>query len=188
MVMDIADLSTRRNVPDHKKYRFIHSHFTPDLRYKFQIYSSGRSFQHQWLVRYPWLKCGERENGGYCQPCVMFSLIVGFRADPEVLVSSPLLNFKKALEILEKHIGRDYHKLAVVKMDTFMKVMSGSQDSISVQLSNLAKDLAATNRKKLQLSIIETIILCGRQNITLHGSREASLDVEQPTCDNHGNF
>ena len=118
----------------------------------------------------------------------MFSLTVGFRADPGVPVSSPLLNFKMALEILEKHMGRDYHKLAVVKMDTFTKVMSGSQDSISVQLSNLAKDLAATNRKKLQLSVIDTIILCGCQNITLRGSRDASLDVKQPTYDNHGNF
>ena len=150
MVMDIAEFSTKHTVPDHEKYRYINSHFTPDLRYKFQKNSGGRSFQHQWLVRYPWLKYSEQENGGYCLPCIMFGRTIGFRADPGVLVSSPLLNFKKALEILEKHMSRDYHKLAVVKMDTFVKVMSGSQDSISVQLSNVAKDLVATNRKKLQ--------------------------------------
>ena len=117
----------------------------------------------------------------------MFGRTVGFCAGPGVLVSSPLLNFRKALEILEKHMGKDYHKLAVVKLETFVKVMSGSQDSISVQLSNVAKDHVATNRKKLQ-SIIETVILCGRQNIPLRGSRDASLDIERATCENHGNF
>ena len=34
----------------------------------------------------------------------MFSrLIVAFRADPGVLVCNPLINFKKALEIMDKH-------------------------------------------------------------------------------------
>ena len=56
----------------------------------------------------------------------MFSrLSVGFRADPGVLVRNPLINFKKALEIMDKHERKDYHKDAVVRMDTFVKVMSG---------------------------------------------------------------
>ena len=185
--MDIAKFSMKHNVPDHEKYRFVSNHFTPDLQYKFKKNSIGRSFQHQWLVRYPWLKYSEQVNGGYCLPCVMFGRTVGFRADPGVLVSSPLLNFKKALEILEKHMGKDYHKEAVVKMDTFVRVMSGSQDNISVQLSNVAKDLVSTNRKKLQ-SIIETIILCGRQNIPLRGTYDTTLDLERHACVNHGNF
>ena len=43
------------------------------------------------------------------------------------------------------------------------------------------------NRKKLQ-SIIETVILCGRQNIPLRGSHDAGLDLERGACENHGNF
>ena len=64
-----------------------------------------------------------------------------------------------------------------MKMESFvkvMKVMSGQQDSISIQINNAAKELVATNRKKLQ-SIIETIILCGQQNIPLHGHRDVML-------------
>ena len=55
------------------------------------------------------------------------------------------------------------YKEAVVNMDMFVMVISGSQDSISVQLNNATKDIVAMNGKKLQ-SIVETITLCGRQN------------------------
>ena len=101
----------------------------------------------------------------------MFGRTVGFCADPGVLVSSSLLNFKKAFEILEKYIGKDYHKGAAVKMDMFVKWLTGQH------LCPVTKDLVATNRKKLQ-SIIETIILCDRQNKRLHGSHDATLDLE----------
>ena len=131
----------------------------------------------------------KQENGGYCLPCVMFSRNRSLRADPGVLVSSPLVNFKKALETLENHTGKLYHKEAVATMDTFLKVMRSQQEKISVQLNDAAKQLVATNRKKLQ-SIVETIILCGRQNIPLRGHRDSAVDLEGTTSEgkNHGNF
>ena len=58
-----------------------------------------------------------------------------------VLVSYALTKFKLAIENLKKH---DYHKEAVVKMESFVKVMSGQQDSISVQINNAAKEPLAT--------------------------------------------
>ena len=90
------------------------------------------------------------------------------------------------IDSLKKHEEKEYHKEAVVKMDAFMRVMSGQQDSVSIQINNAAKELVARNRKKLQ-SIIETIILCGRQNIFLRGHRDAGTDMER-TCESHGNF
>jgi hypothetical protein len=64
--------------------------------------------------------------------------------------------------------------------------MSGQQDSISVQINKATMELVAKNRKKLR-SIIETVILCGRQNIPLCGHRDAGTDVEHAS-ENHGNF
>ena len=187
MATDIAEFCKRESVADHEKYQFINHHFSPDVKYKFPKSSTtGRSFQYQWLVRYPWLKYSEQEDGGYCLPCVMFYASKNFRAQAGVLVSYAFTNFKHAIEILKKHEQKDYHKEAVVKMESFMKVMSGQQDSISVQINNAAKELVATNRKKLQ-SIIETIILCGRQNIPLRGHRDAGTDLER-ACGGHGNF
>ena len=78
-----------------------------------------------------------------------------------MLVSYAFTNFMHAIEIFRKYEQKDYNKEAVVKMQSFVKVMSGQQDSISLQINNAAKNLVATNRKKLQ-SIIETIILCGQ--------------------------
>ena len=187
MVTDIAEFRKRVSVADHEKYQFINHHFSPDMKYKFPKHSTtGRSFQHQWLVRYPWLKYSEQEDGGYCLPCVMFYMSKNFCAQAGVLVSYALTNFKHAIDNLKKHEQKDYHKEAVVKMESFVKVMSGQQDSISVQIDNAAKELVATNRKKL-LSIIETIILCGRQNIPLRGHRDAGTVLECES-EGHGNF
>ena len=72
------------------------------------------------------------------------------RPGTEVLVSTPLTNFRKALEMLEKHSGRDYHKMAVVTMGSFASVMTGQQESVSVQLSDAAQELIVKSRKKLQ--------------------------------------
>ena len=146
--VDIADFSKRRTT-DHEKYHFITNHSSPDLLYKFPRASSGRTFQYQWLVKYPWLRYSKKENGGFCLPCVMFSRCRNFHAGPGVLVSTPLTNFKKALEALGKHIGREYHKEAVTVMDNFMSVMSGQTERVLVQLSDAAKDVVAKNRRKL---------------------------------------
>ena len=50
-----------------------------------------------------------------------------------------------------------------MKLEEFTKVMSGQQQSIRVRLNESARELVASNRRKLQ-SIVETIVFCGRQN------------------------
>ena len=65
--------------------------------------------------------------------------------------------------------------------------MTGQQSSICAQLNDVAKEIVAKNRKKLQ-SIIETIILCGRQDIPLRCHHDSGLDLERSACESHGNF
>ena len=72
-------------------------------------------------------------------------------------------------------------------MDAFNRVMSGQQANIRVQLNDAAKQVVASNRKKLH-SIVETIVLCGRQNIPLRGHHDSGLDLECSTIVSHGNF
>ena len=128
----------------------------------------GDVSKHSWLKLFPWLMYSKHENGGYCLPCVMFSRNVSLRADPGILVGTALTNFRKALEILRKHVNKDYHKNAVTVLDSFLSGMSGRQKAVSIQLSDIAREQVAHNRKKLG-SIIDNIILCGRQNISLRG-------------------
>lgn len=48
-------------------------------------------------------------------------------------------------------------------------------------------DRVAINRERLK-SIVNTIVLCGRQNIPLRGHYDSGTDVEKHTSANHGNF
>ena len=83
----------------------------------------------------------------------------------------------------------EYHKDAIAVCDAFVVTMIGKQESVLVQLREGARETIQINRKKLR-SIIETIALCGRQNISLHGHQDSSSDIEgeQAAGNNHGNF
>ena len=123
---------------DDKKYQMIVDHFVPDATYKFPKASNGRSFQYKWLAKYPWLRYSEKADGGFCIACVLFSHSSNFRSDPGVLVNTPLTDFKRALEKLNYHSERVYHKTATVKMDAFIKVMTGKKQNIQSQLDMIS--------------------------------------------------
>ena len=57
------------------------------------------------------------------------------------------------------------------------------------RLSKSLADRIAMNRKKLE-STINTIIVCGRQNIPLLGHQDSATDIERDVAGiaNHGNF
>ena len=112
----------------------------------------------------------------------------GYRgSEPGILVQHPLTHFGKALEMMHKHSEKEYHKLAVVRSDEFVSVTSGRQSSIQCQLNKATAETVVMNRKKLK-SIINNIILCGRQNFPLRGHSDSSTDLEEHASANHGNF
>ena len=135
---------------------------------------------HSWLVRYAWLRYSKSCNGGFCLPCVLFAKQNGFRSAPDLFIRKPMgdsdSHFVKALELFKQHNERDYHKQAVISLEEFMKVISNKQPSIITQLNQQAMRQIKSNRSKIR-GIIETIILCGRQNIPLRGHRDAATDL-----------
>uniref|UniRef100_A0A1X7V4B7 Uncharacterized protein n=1 Tax=Amphimedon queenslandica TaxID=400682 RepID=A0A1X7V4B7_AMPQE len=108
---------------------------------------------------------------------------------PGILFSKPLINFKKALEIIRKHIKKDHHQASVVKSDKFMKVMSNQQPAITSILNRAVADQVGVNCQKL-MSIFQTIVFRGRQNIHLRGHRDNITDLEKDVSGwhNHGTF
>ena len=185
---DIGAFVGAEDISDSDKYRLVEEHFVPEPAYKFPRASNGRSFQHRWLLSYHWLRYSELKEGGYCLPCALFyKPTVNFRSDPGVLVTKPLTNFQKALEILKKHSEKQFHRSAVSQMEEFLKVMRNEQPSIRRQLSEATAKRIATNHQKLR-SIVETIVLCGRQNIPLRGHRDSIMDIERTPNAQHGNF
>lgn len=130
-----------------------------------------RKFQSSWFSKYPWLTYSRSENGGYCACCIFFANPSG---NLGVLARSPLVKFKKALEVLALHEKTESHKNALVKMDAFLEYMSGKRQSVSAQLSSSYAAQIEHNRKVLR-SVIATIELCGRQGLALHGHRDTLM-------------
>ena len=129
------------SVNDDDKYNLIVNHPTPSAT---DVYPSGsdcRRFQSTWFTKYQWLRYSKHDNGGYCLPCVLFARSVNRRADPGALVSKPLVNFRKALELLRLHAEKMYNKTAVVSFEAFQKVMTKIQHSIARQIDLASQQL-----------------------------------------------
>lgn len=59
--------------------------------------------------------------------------------------------------------------------------------AIDAQLSSMRRKNIVKNRLKLN-SIVETVILCGRQGIPFRGRRDDNPHVQENYHANHGNF
>lgn len=74
----------------------------------------------------------------------------------------------------------------------FLHVYEGKSDDICSQIDKGRKELAVQNRQKL-LPIVNTVIICGRQEIALRGHSDSGLirreaKEEVDTSSNDGNL
>ena len=191
MEFDFWVLISERNngwsIEDADKYNLIINHLALNPTDVFPSRNSRR-FQFSWLTRFNWLRYSKYDNGGYCLTCVLFvraGLSPG--VDPGALVCKPFVNFRRATELLGEHAKRQYHKATLLSMEAFQGVMSQEQPSLAHQMDTACQQLVDKNWAKFR-SIVETVLLCGRQNISLRGHRDSSLDVEKSPNAPHGNF
>ena len=134
----------------------------------------------------------EKDRGAYCKYCVLFqhalicdSRIITFGA----LVVVPLNNWKKATQKLLEHFGGScrYHNKALELAENFKKTLTGQKVPIHHIIENSRTSQIKENRIKL-MSIIDTIVTCGRQGIALRGHRDdLKHEINNPNA-NHGNF
>lgn len=97
-------------------------------------------------------------------------------------------SWNKALERFEKHQNSDCHLNSVLKSSDFIKIKDNIKESIDMAIDSSLKKQAEENRKILK-PIIETVILCGCQNIPLRGHRDyGPFDLSNPPIENEGNF
>ena len=135
----------------------------------------------KWLHTYSWLSYSESLNGGLCIPCV-FHLKMNHNQVGK-FVTSPMIKFKDAIADLRKHESTIYHKNSLEDNSRFIAVMENKKQSAIMQVNNYISKQIECNRAKLK-SILDIIILCGRQNISLRGHNEYSTDPNS----NLGNF
>ena len=171
-----------RRLSDVDRFWLLHNAFRPDISYKYPTkveYNKQCSFQHNWLVQFPWLCYSESCNGGFCVHCVLFarcSMPLG------QLVTCPMSNFTRATVTLQEHSKQSSHKVASMDAIEFINRVESGRLSVYQSLQEQASTLVQSNRLKLK-SILKTIIFCGKQVISLRGHREqAGANV------NPGNF
>uniref|UniRef100_A0A1B6F8D5 DUF4371 domain-containing protein n=1 Tax=Cuerna arida TaxID=1464854 RepID=A0A1B6F8D5_9HEMI len=105
------------------------------------------------------------------------------------LVKEPFTKLKEALELFKNHESHSYHKDSTLIGNNFLKTKSDLSSDIRNIMYSSRKRQVEENRKKLS-SIVETIKLCGRQELALRGSDNhgpISINDEEPTL-NDGNF
>ena len=165
----------------YKKY--ILQPFYP--RYRLQVpREGGRGFLYRSLRKYNCLVYSKQENGGYCLLCILFARSVDAQKGKGVFVEAAF----KVYKLCDFHASREYHKDAVAACVAFVGVTSGRRVSVAVQLRKEYRDTVLKNRQTLR-SIVDTIILCGRQSIALRADRDSATDLEsQGALSNHGNF
>lgn len=188
---DIGKYIEQPPLSDEEKLKVLKEPWIPPSTYRFPVDSHQRrlSFQRHWMERYNWLVYSDCLQGALCKICVLFGSGFGGRGQQQLglLVKKPFTKWKNAKEAFEKHEKAEYHRFALEQADGFSSVMFGKSQSIVEVISAENRKTALGNRKKLT-AIVETVVLCGRQEIALRGDRESGpINLDEP-LHNDGNF
>ena len=165
-----------RSYSDEKKYWLITNVHKPVDKYSFPCrreYGKSRSFQYSWLKEYSWLCYSPFCNGGFCLPCVLCAKSTTNSALGP-LVTYPMTNFTQAKEVLKQHDKQATHTASMLDATDFTTRMKHGRLSVNELLLSQSALQVEENRMKLK-SILETVILCGKQNIPLRGHPEGSI-------------
>ena len=182
-----------RSLPDNEKVEVINRHVAPGKNFIFpvRVQADGkqRRFQRCWLEEFPWLVYSVKCDAGFCLPCLLFA-----DDDPKLgqLYRSPLNNFTRFKTARHRHVDQNVHKNAMMKYTNFKQTVQqgtvGESDKVQ-QLVDVSGAQAAHNMEKLR-GIVETVVLCGKQNIPLRAHRHEDFQPGQKekATENPGNF
>ncbi|CAF3333155.1 unnamed protein product [Rotaria sp. Silwood2] len=188
---------------DEQKYELLTCHFEPDNEfiwpYKERLIITGektitekRYLKQSHLNEFKWLKYSPSQKGLFCIACVRFTVSTTRVSSYGKLVEIPLDDYKHLLGKhgdLILHQKTNYHLDCMVKMENFLYIYSKKPEA-SVELlmdKRLQKEIAE-NRARLK-PIIETILLCGRQNFPLRGHRDdGDVLTNNDSSSKEGNF
>ena len=160
------------------------------------------------LRKFKWLGVSKFDdpsiNGVWCVYCVFFKTTDsgggrganasrGGGQKMGKLVNSPLLDYSDltgSKGTLTKHESSNFHTMCKLKVDEFLqRCKQGSYKDVRNLIDEERKKQCLENREALK-PIIETILLCSRQNIAFRGHRDDGpicTDGEEPEI-NDGNF
>ncbi|XP_057307639.1 52 kDa repressor of the inhibitor of the protein kinase-like [Hydractinia symbiolongicarpus] len=190
---DVASfLSKVSGLNDKGVHNLITNVFVPDKSFIFPK-KSGRSFRHEWLKTFLWLKYSPTLDGAFCLPCILFGHKVANKTSKlQKLLSQPFRHWPAAKNFFKQHetSKNGLHIQTSLTFSAFVKNFLGQTQPISVIIDSNYKKQVADNRKFLT-PIVDTIILCGRVCIPLRGHRDDSKyhpEVGNFSTGSTGNF
>lgn len=165
-------LNKNLRVSDDNRYKMLNRPWFPANNYKYPTFHDELYtyiFQEDWFDDYKWLAYSDHVKGALCKVCVLFPNDCN-KGIHSALIKKPLTNWKTAIRSFDRHIKTEYHKLSTVLADKFKRNMDDPDEPTmeSIARENIRKEQLLNNRVKLY-SVIETIILCCRQDITMRG-------------------
>jgi len=176
---------------EEEKYGFLKDRWVPDELYAFP--ASGKrqlKFQRRWLFEFPWLAYSQKCDGAFCRFCFFFApeeVGKGRNVKAKTFVTTPFNRWKDAKEQFRYHQKLDYHGASVVRAQNFVAVHEGKIVDVGLQVDTSRQEAIARNRKILS-SIIETVILMGRQEMAGRGHRDSGPMFLETPAENDGNF
>lgn len=188
-------LFLHKPVPDEEKITVLQNFWQPSITYQFPVLEKFQKrklkFQFLWFNEFPWLVYSEKEEGAFCKYCFLFAKHGAGVNSQELgsLVKHKFTNWKKAKEIFRNHSCTDYHNNSVIDFKNLKKTLENKSVMIVNQLDSARHAAVMKNRHNLK-PVIETIVLCGRQELALRGHRDSgNIETTFKCADkNAGNF
>ena len=131
---------------------------------------SNRKAKASWFIDNPWLRYSEKGDSVYCAPCRFLGPQSGSSKEKTFGVS-PVTDWSNISKLIQRHTTMKSHENSMSTAEDFINVMEGKTKSIKRQVSSHHDKTVTKNRQTLGI-IIETIILCGNQNMALRGHEE----------------
>ena len=169
-----------------QKYDFVQKCWNPDALFSFPKTAEGknmsqRSFRHEWLRIYPWLRYSRMYDGAFCLPCVIFGCN---SVKLDKLFKSPLSLWSSAVSKFAAHQSSRMHKHCVQDLQIFKVSMQNQRHLDIDQLLSVERSKRIQENREKLAPILKCVIYCGQTNQGLRGHRDDSNHSEKQ----QGNF
>jgi hypothetical protein len=124
-----------------------------------------RKLSTSWLKKHSWLRYSVSKDVLYCYCCVLFGT-EGTR--DKSFVTSPVSDWSNVYNYIKRHERLDSHSHNEQSALHFVDVKDSKKEPVTSLLSSMHKEDIERNRHIIN-QIIEVLILCGRQNISIRG-------------------
>lgn len=173
------------------KYRVLiaepHSDASTYPRTQTNESSSYRQFHPSWLRRYPWLHYSRSVDGAFCRACAFFAPNQAGGQDLGQFVTKPFKAWIKMSRKATTHAQKNYHLTAMTKMEEFLVRYQNPTQAVGAVLNNESRQIMENNQKVIE-SLLKVVMLCGKQGLALRGHRDDTINWEEESTSNEGNF